>query len=183
MSVYIAAIAPSHGRDPGRTALHHTLDARFVRLVGAIIEEGAPPGVDCQRGLRGRWAALSPQPQAWHECVTRRREAQVRRLRTGLSSDDCYDYTFIILMLLHLPLLNLIISLNIDCAQKEQRHIQPPSYMEPQHASTTYGQQEASLDLMLDALRLEALVVLRFCLQPAWPPRARVSRLAPLWLA
>ena len=46
-------------------------------------------------------------------------ETQVRRLRTGLSSDDCYDYTFILLMLLHLPLLNLIISVNIDCAQKE----------------------------------------------------------------
>ena len=81
-------------------------------------------------------------------------ETQVRRLRTGLSSDDCYDNTFIILMLLHLPLIN---SLNIDCAQKEQRHIQPPSYMEPQHASTTCGQQEASLDLMIDALRLVAL--------------------------
>ena len=44
---------------------------------------------------------------------------QVRRLRTGLGSDDCYDYTFLFLMLLHLPL---IISLNFDCAYKEQRH-------------------------------------------------------------
>ena len=46
-------------------------------------------------------------------------ETQVKRLRTGLSSDNCYDYEFILLMLLHLPLLLLIISLNIDCAQKE----------------------------------------------------------------
>ena len=53
---------------------------------------------------------------------------QVRRLRTGLGSDDCYDYTFTFLMLLHLPL---IISLNVDCAHKEQRHIKPSSYMEP----------------------------------------------------
>ena len=45
-------------------------------------------------------------------------ETQVRRLRTGLSSDYCYDYAFIILMLLHLPLLNLTMPVNIDCDKK-----------------------------------------------------------------
>ena len=117
MSVYSAAIAPSSTDDsPG--ALRVSAASRDHR--GGRTAKSRLPARPSQSGGPHD---LSPQERT-----------QVRRLRTRLNSDDCYGYIFIFVMLLHLAL---IISLNIDCAQKEQRHIQPPSYMEPQHASTT----------------------------------------------
>ena len=77
-------------------------------------------------------------------------ETQVKRLRTGLSSDDCYEYAFILLMLLHLPLhlhlpllSNGISSLQVIWSRTCINHLRPA---------------QGISGLVLDAIRLVAPV-------------------------
>ena len=82
------------------------------RYPGALRVSAASRDHRGGRTAKSRLPARPSQSGGPHDLSPQER-TQVRRLRTRLSSDDCYDYTFIFVMLLHLTL---IISLNIECA-------------------------------------------------------------------